>query len=128
MYKQFHGSERQLPYRKTLIVRGSPPRTFASLLCFLALLLACTGAYLIHDVFVHPLQAGEAALLFAAFSLGLAVTLVYHLFAPVPGGRKRHFHRSANHRLDFLAKPSVIIAQTVVPTPSVVQARGIAGK
>lgn len=128
MYKQFYGSERQLPYRKTLIVRSSPPRTFAGLLCFLALLLAGTGGYLMVDAFANPLRAGEAALLFAAFSLGLAVTLLYHLFAPIRGGRKRHSHSDDNHRLEFLGDSPDLIPQRVAVGANNPQARGIAGK
>ena len=76
-------------HAKPLVIRGGPARTFGSLVSFLAVLLLCLGSYLLRDAFAHPLNAGVLEVLAAAFSIAIAVILLYYLLKP------RHAMRGA---------------------------------
>ena len=65
-----------------LVVRAGLSRTFGSLAGFLALLFLSFGVYLLADAFAHPVDAGAAALIVAAFAIALAALLFFYLFKP----------------------------------------------
>ena len=66
---------------KPLVVRAGLSRTFGSLAGFLALLFLSFGVYLLADAFAHPVAAGAAALIVAAFAIALAALLFLSLQA-----------------------------------------------
>jgi hypothetical protein len=74
---------------KPLVIRGGVARTFGSLVCFLAVLFLLGGLYLLGDAFEHPLDAQAVGVLAAAFSITLAVILLYFLCKPRHGQRPR---------------------------------------
>ena len=65
-----------------LIVRGGLSHTFGSLAGFSALGLLAFGVYLLADAFAHPLEAGAAGLLVAAFAIALAMLLLVFILKP----------------------------------------------
>jgi uncharacterized BrkB/YihY/UPF0761 family membrane protein len=81
---------------KPLVIRGGLARTFGSLVSFIATLFLFLGSYLLGDAFVHPLDAQAAAVLTAAFSITLAVILLFYLLKPRHTFRKHdtHFRRA----------------------------------
>jgi uncharacterized BrkB/YihY/UPF0761 family membrane protein len=74
---------------KPLVIRGGLARTFGSLATFLAALFLLFGSYLLADALEHPIDAQAAAVLAAAFSITLAVILLYFLLKPRHGKRTR---------------------------------------
>ena len=79
---------------KPLVIRGGLARTFGSLVSFLAVLFLFLGFYLLGDAFEHPLDAQAAGVLAAAFSITLAVILLYFLLKPRHGQRTTRFKRA----------------------------------
>jgi hypothetical protein len=67
---------------KSLAVRAGLVRTFGGLATFLALTFLCSGIYTLQDAFAHPLAAQAPALIFGAFSIALAIILLYYLIKP----------------------------------------------
>ena len=65
-----------------LIVRGGLSRTFGSLAGFSALGLLSFGIYLLADAFAHPVEAGAAGILVAAFAIAIAMLLLVFIFKP----------------------------------------------
>jgi uncharacterized BrkB/YihY/UPF0761 family membrane protein len=80
---------------KPLVLRGGLARTFGSLASFLAMLFLLLGLYLLRDALEHPLDAQAAAVLAAAFSITLAVILLYYLLKPRHRKRLRRLHDTA---------------------------------
>jgi len=72
---------------KPLVVRAGLPRTFGSLICFLAGMFLCLGIYILEDLFAHPVDAEAAALIAAAFVIALAILLLFYLFKPRKSSR-----------------------------------------
>jgi len=85
---------------KPLVIRGGLARTFGSLAGFLAITFLCWGIYLLADALVHPLLAGAAALIVAAFIIAIAVILLFYLVKPrnrVRAHGRQHRMPSAEH-------------------------------
>ena len=132
-----------------LIVRGGLSRTFGSLAGFTALGLLSMGVYLLTDAFAHPLEAGAAGVIVAAFAIAVSMLLFVFIFEPrrfPEVFRRKESERIAWPRTKSAARPSVtwrrdhvrsdlpyqrtfVDHSSIRPrTPSPVQARGIAGK
>jgi uncharacterized BrkB/YihY/UPF0761 family membrane protein len=67
---------------KPLVIRAGLARTFGGLAGFLALLFLLIGFYLLGDAFEYPLAAQPVGVLVAAFSITLAVILLFYLLKP----------------------------------------------
>jgi hypothetical protein len=67
---------------KPLVIRAGLARTFGGLAGFLALLFLLIGSYLLGDAFEYPLAAQPVGVLAAAFSITLAVILLFYLLKP----------------------------------------------
>lgn len=67
---------------KPLVVRAGLSRTFGGLVGFAAFSFLFFGAYLLADVFAHPVDAQAAGLIVAALSIALAALLLFYLFKP----------------------------------------------
>jgi hypothetical protein len=136
---------------KPLVVRAGLPRTFGSLIFFLAGMFLCLGIYILEDLFAHPVDAAAAALIAAAFVIALAILLLFYLFKPSKNSGKAGYH-SPRSRSNSLAKQPLLkgasrrdrgdelrknlVYQRVYVDPSRIrpwirirnQARGMAGK
>lgn len=131
-----------------LIVRGGLSRTFGSLAGFTALGLLSMGVYLLTDAFSHPVDAGAAGVIVAAFAIAVSMLLFVFIFEPrrfPEVFRRKEAVRIAreetkspteilpprNDRLrsDLPYQRAFVDRSSIRPrTPSPVQARGIAGK
>lgn len=67
---------------KPLVLRGGLARTFGSLACFLSAIFLSLGSYLLVDAFLHPLDAHTLGIVAAAFSITVAVILIFYLVKP----------------------------------------------
>jgi len=65
-----------------LVVRASLPRTFLTLGVFVELGLVSGGIYLLIEVSLYPLEAGQAAVICAGVLLALATILLFYLVNP----------------------------------------------
>ena len=132
-----------------LIVRGGLSRTFGSLAGFTALGLLSMGIYLLADAFAHPLDAGAAAVIVAAFAIAVSMLLFVCIFKPqrfpempwrkecspiplqetkpttrlLPTARRDRMRSDLPYQHTFVDRSCIRLR-----TPSPVQARGIAGK
>lgn len=101
----YHASNGRLT--KPLAVRAGLPRTFGSLIFFLAGMFLCLGIYILEDLFAHPVDAAAAALIAAAFVIALAILLLFYLFKPRKGSGTAG-HHSARSRSNSLAKQPLL--------------------
>jgi hypothetical protein len=69
-------------HAKPLAIRAGLARTFGGLAGFLALLFLLIGFYLLGEAFEYPLAAQPVGVLVAAFSITLAVILLFYLLKP----------------------------------------------
>ena len=76
---------------KSLAIRAGLARTFGSLAAFIVVTFLCWGFYILADAFAHPIEAGAAAVISAAFIIALAAMLLFFLIRP-----NRRF-RTASH-------------------------------
>jgi hypothetical protein len=132
-----------------LVVRVGLHRTFGSLAGFAALGLLSLGIYLLADAFAHPVDAGAAGVIVAAFAIAVSMLLFIFIFDPrrLPDPfRRRESARiaqqktksstgalfTARHdrlRSDLPYQRTFVDRSSIRPrTPSPVHARGIAGK
>ena len=132
-----------------LIVRGRLSRTFGSLAGFTALGLLSMGVYLLTDAFAHPVDAGAAGVIVAAFAIAVSMLLFVFIFEPrrFPGVFRRKDSepiawqktkpsagppatwRRDRVRSDLPYQRTFVDHFSIRPrTASPVQARGIAGK
>jgi hypothetical protein len=58
------------------------------LLAFAAALFLCCGVYLIAEPLIHPLTAHDAGVIVGAFTLALAVILLFYLVKPGASWRR----------------------------------------
>jgi hypothetical protein len=79
-----HRASRVCP-SKSLAVRAGPARTFGGLAGFVVVTFLCWGLYILADAFAHPLGAGAAAVISAAFIIALAAMLLFFLIKPKRG-------------------------------------------
>jgi hypothetical protein len=91
---------------KSLVVRGGLARTFGSLASFLVVTFFCWGIYILEDALAHPLIAGAAALIAAAFIIALAAILLFYLIEP--GKRSRSSGHRRAHEIAPTAEPPPI--------------------
>jgi len=87
---------------KSLAIRAGLVRTFGSLAGFVVVTFLCWGLYILADAFAHPIEAGAAAVISAAFIIALAAILLFFLVKP----QKRFRTASPNRSLDS-ASPAV---------------------
>lgn len=132
-----------------LVVRGGLSRTFGSLAGFVALGFLSLGIYLLADAFAHPVDAGAAGVIVAAFAIAIALLLFAFLFKPrrFPEVLRRKeadriARQQAKSSAGLVATPRCERVRSDLPyqrtfvdgshirprTASSVQARGIAGK
>lgn len=132
-----------------LVVRGGLSRTFGSLAGFAALGFLSLGIYLLADAFAHPLDAGAAGVIVAAFAIAIAMLLFVFLFKPrrfpqelpckesEPNARQRNRSsagplvtpRRDRVRGDLPYQRTFVDSSCIrARTPSSAQARGITGK
>ena len=98
---------------RPLVVRGGLGRTFGSLAFFLAVLLLCLGTYILEDAFANPVAAQAVAVITAAFSISLAIVLLFYLLRPA-----RRSRNSAVREDNWAVSPEIATIQaTVSPTP-----------
>ena len=71
---------------KSLAIRAGLARTFGSLVGFVVTFL-CWGFYILADAFAHPILAGAAAVISAAFIIALAAILLSFLIKPLKRSR-----------------------------------------
>src|SRR5258706_12674402 len=64
---------------KSLAIRAGLVRTFGSLAGFVVVTFLCWGLYILADAFAHPIEAGAAAGVSAAFIIALAAMLLFFL-------------------------------------------------
>ncbi|SRR5712691_1366145 len=81
---------------KSLAIRAGLVRTFGSLAGFVVVTFLCWGLYILADAFAHPIEAGAAAVISAAFIIALAIMLLFFLIKP----QKRSRTASPNRSLD----------------------------
>ena len=67
---------------KSLAIRAGLVRTFGSLAGFVVVTFLCWGLYILADAFAHPIEAGAAAVISAAFIIALAAMLLFFLIKP----------------------------------------------
>ncbi len=67
---------------KSLVFRGGLVHTFGSLAGFIVVTFLCVGLYILEEAFAHPLDAGAAAVITAAFIIALAAMLLIFLLQP----------------------------------------------
>jgi hypothetical protein len=67
---------------KSLVFRGGLVHTFGSLAGFIVVTFLCVGLYILEEAFAHPLDAGAAAVITAAFIIALAAMLLIFLIQP----------------------------------------------
>jgi len=79
--------------RRPLAAHGGIARTFGSLASFLAVTFFCCGAYLLEDVFAHPITAGSGGIIAGAVVVALAIITFFYLFWP----RRRSYRWSSRH-------------------------------
>jgi hypothetical protein len=86
-------------------------RTFGGLATFLVLTFLCSGIYILEDAFADPLAAQTAALIFGAFSIALATTLLYYLVKP--RGEPRRMGRERPHPSARLSKHEFVDVEEI---------------
>ncbi len=74
---------------KSLVFRGGLVHTFGSLVGFIVVTFLCVGLYILEEAFAHPLDAGAAAVITAAFIIALAAMLLIFLIQPGKGSVRR---------------------------------------
>jgi hypothetical protein len=79
---------------KSLAIRAGLVRTFGSLAGFVVVTFLCWGLYILADAFAHPIEAGAAAVISAAFIIALAAMLLFFLIKPQRRSRTAHPVRS----------------------------------
>lgn len=72
---------------KSLAIRAGLARTFGSLAAFIVATFLCSGFYILADAFAHPIEAGAAAVISAAFIIALAAILLFFLIKPLKRSR-----------------------------------------
>jgi hypothetical protein len=72
---------------KSLAIRAGLARTFGSLVGFVVVTFLCWGFYILADAFAHPILAGAAAVISAAFIIALAAILLSFLIKPLKRSR-----------------------------------------
>src|SRR6266404_9819143 len=72
---------------KSLAIRAGLVRTFGSLAGFVVVTFLCWGLYILADAFAHPIEAGAAAVISAAFIIALAAMLLFFLIKPQRSSR-----------------------------------------
>jgi len=87
---------------KSLAVCAGLARTFGSLAGFVVVTFLCWGLYILADAFAHPIEAGAAAVISAAFIIALAAMLLFFLIKP----QRRFWTASPDRPLDS-ASPAV---------------------
>src|SRR5258708_40285508 len=94
---------------RSLAVRAGLVSTFGSLAGFVVVTFLCWGLYILADAFAHPIEAGAAAGICAAFIIALAIMLLFFLIKPQKRSRKASPHRS----LDFTRPAARPVPKTV---------------
>jgi len=71
-------------WRRNLVTRSHPARTFAGLAVFAALLFLSCGIYLIAQPLIDPMAGHEVGVIAGAFTIALAAILLFYLVKPAP--------------------------------------------
>jgi hypothetical protein len=74
---------------RSLVVRAGLARTFGSLAGFLVVSFLCWGIYILADAFANPINAGAAAVIYAACIIAAGVILLFFLVRPTMRTRTR---------------------------------------
>lgn len=112
-----------VPDKNTLVARAGVARTFGGLGGFLAIMFLGAGVYLLQEALSDPLRAQAVGLIAGAFILALATILLYFIFSPRPGYRRRNRRRRSKlpmpkHTIASARASVVPQALTTLPAPS----------
>ncbi len=98
---------------KSLVFRGGLVHTFGSLAGFIVVTFLCVGLYILEEAFAHPLDAGAAAVITAAFIIALAAMLLIFLLQPGKRIRTANPDRTADSATAELKPISKPVARAV---------------
>src|SRR5260370_18107823 len=102
---------------KSLVFRGGLVHTFGSLAGFIVVILLCVGLYILEEAFAHPLDAGAAAIITAAFIIALAAMLLIFLLQPGKRIRTPNPDRFTDSPTTGVRPISKAVARPVRPHP-----------